>query len=208
MTDALAESPLAVDGSSIFVIGSSLTQASLPYQASALRAVGWDEAVVDGHDARGIRTTVLGDLYTGLGAVDVLRTAHGDVTEWIVDLGAHDACAWCPHEHVDVILDMMQAIGEGRLVMWVNVYLPTLPHHQEAWNTALVQAAARWGEHMVVYDWASVAAMNRPWLTGNGAHDPGTGYATRSMFIADAATVLLRERGPAAGRPHPARTGP
>jgi lysophospholipase L1-like esterase len=91
-----------------------------------------------------------------------------------------------------LIRQMMDRIGAGHRVLWVNVYLPKMPERQQAWNAALETVAEERPDEMFLYDWASLAAENEPWLARDQVHYSGTGYRQRSSAIAEA----LRDHTP------------
>lgn len=191
--ETLAGTSVAAAASSLSVtmIGDSLTAGSLPYQQAAFLAAGFSSGVVNGYGSRGIATKVTADPYTGLTAVDALRTKHGDTPYWVVALGTNDSGIYGSAKYADLIRRMMDAIGTGHRVMWVNIYLPTLPTRQANWNAALATVAAERDGEMVVYDWASIAAQHTGWLSSDRIHYTGTGYSQRSTAVAGVAWAMV-----------------
>ncbi|HRD99713.1 MAG TPA: hypothetical protein PLV68_00350 [Ilumatobacteraceae bacterium] len=207
LTATLPVSAAAADR--IFMIGDSLTYASLPYQADELRKAGWSDPVVDGYGARSIRFKIPSDPHTGLDAVTDLRRAHGDADDWIVALGQNDSGLYPPTEYPGVIREMLDHIGTGHRVMWVNIYAPADRSRQAAWNAALDQVAAERPDQLVVYDWASVAAGNRSWQLPDKVHYTDFGTRQRSRHVAAAATQVLGISRPSSlGAPAPQPYGP
>lgn len=181
----------AASSLSVTMIGDSLTAGSLPYQRAAFLAAGFSTAVVSGYGSRGIATKVTADPYTGLTAVEALRSANGDTPYWVVALGTNDSGIYGSAKYADLIRRMMDAIGPGHLVMWVNTYLPTMATRQGNWNAALATVAAEREGEMLVYDWASLAAQHSGWLSSDSIHYTGTGYAQRSTAVAGASWSMV-----------------
>lgn len=177
----------ASSGGRVAVVGDSLTVGTKPYQAAALLAAGWVEAVVDGSGSRGIATKVDGDPHTGLGAVDAIRSSGAEPDLWIVALGTNDAWIYPSARYGEMVAAMLDRIG-ATPVLWVNVYLPAAPTRQQAWNAALTDAAAA-RSNVSVHDWASLAAQHSGWLTSDHVHYTGTGYQARAAAIAEASTT-------------------
>jgi lysophospholipase L1-like esterase len=175
----------------ISVVGDSLTIGTLPYQNDALTNEGWIGSAIDAFKSRGIRTKMKADKHTGLTAVDAIRKKWGDSDLWVVALGTNDAGIISNDKQPDVIRQMMDRIGSGHSVLWVNVYLPATPPRQEHWNSALATVAAERSDEMFVFDWASLAAQNPKWLAHDKIHCSSTGYASRSTAIALATKTLV-----------------
>jgi lysophospholipase L1-like esterase len=175
----------------ISMVGDSLTCGSLPYQADAFAATGWSRSTIDAYVSRGVRTKVKADHHTGLTAVDAMRAKFGDTKSWVVALGTNDAVIYKQSRQVEVIRQMMDLIGPGHSVLWVNVYLPEAQPLQLAWNTALETVANAGTSEMYVYDWASFAAENQRWLAHDRLHYSADGYRYRSTAIGLASRELL-----------------
>lgn len=186
-----AASDSSQGGESISMVGDSLTVGCLPYQADAFVEGGWSEARINAHGSRGIRTKVASDPYTGLAAVDALRSSYGDTGTWVVALGTNDSGIHPAASYADLIRTMMDRIGPQHDVMWVNIYLPGSPTRQQQWNDALLLVADERPGEMVVYDWAMVATGHPAWITSDRVHYTGSGYQQRSAAVASA-TVGLR----------------
>ena len=195
----------ATPATRIAMIGDSLTIGTLPYQAAAFSDVGWSGSVIDACVSRGVRTKVKSDLHTGLTAVDAIRTTAGDCDVWVVALGTNDAGIFAKSKQPDLIRQMMDRIGGGHYVMWVNIYLPATLPRQQMWNAALGTVAAERPNEMFVYDWASVAAHNERWLADDQVHCSGKGYVNRSTEIASATRSLIPSVPPSAGSGRPRR---
>lgn len=197
-SNASAYTKATTPATRIALIGDSLTIGTLPYQAGAFSDVGWAGSAIDGYGSRGVRTKVKSDLHTGLTAVDGIRTTTGDCDVWVVALGTNDAGIFAKAKHPGLIRQMMDRIGGGHYVMWVNIYLPATPPRQQLWNTALEMVAEERPNEMLVFDWASLAAQNERWLADDQVHCSGKGYMHRSTAIAAATRTLVPSVPPAA----------
>ncbi|HEY0521362.1 MAG TPA: GDSL-type esterase/lipase family protein [Ilumatobacteraceae bacterium] len=187
--------------SRISVIGDSLTSGTLPYQPDALSTVGWEQATIDSYVSRGIRSKVKADRHTGLTSIDAIRATAGDSDLWVVALGTNDAGIYSKEKHADLINMMMERIGAGHYVMWVNVYLPGNKARQQHWNSALETVAAGHQGEMFVLDWATLAAENRNWMLDDGIHCSAKGYMHRATAIASATRSLIPPVAPSATKP-------
>ena len=187
----------------VSVIGDSLTLGTLPYQADALSGAGWARSTIDAHGSRGIRTKVKSDKNTGLTAVDAIREASGDSVLWVVALGTNDAGLYPKLKQPDMIQLMMDHIGTGHRVLWVNIYLPAKPVRHESWNAALQTVADERPGEMFIFDWAGLAAANPHWLADDEIHCSGKGYAQRSAAIALATRSIVPAGRTATGQRSP-----
>ena len=179
----------ADDGSLVFAIGDSLTIGMSPHLPSRAAASGWGGIRIDAFKSRGIRTKVGADPTTGLGAVTSLRQRFGDTESWIVALGTNDAGSRRARV-TQLIREMLDAIGPGHRVLWVNVHLPRTPGVQQAWNTSLDQVAAERPDQLLVLDWASIAARQRGIMAPDGVHLTAAGYALMAAEVATASESL------------------
>jgi lysophospholipase L1-like esterase len=178
----------------VSVVGDSLTVGTLPYQAKDFVMSGWMGSAIDAFVSRGIRTKVARDPHTGLTAVDALRAAHGDTALWVVALGTNDSLIYRSTRYPAVIEQMLEHIGDGHRVVWVNIYLPKAAPHQSAWNEALVAVAAERPDQLTICDWATLAAQNPSWLAADHIHCNATGYQHRSAMIAAASRLAMGTR--------------
>jgi lysophospholipase L1-like esterase len=172
------------------MVGDSLTVGTMPYQADDFRAQGWSRTMIDAYTNRGIKTKVRRDLHTGLTAVDAIRDSWGDTAVWIVALGTNDALIYPKRKHAQVITEMMDRIGRGHKVMWINAYVPEREPLAAAWNTSLDEVASL-RDDMYVFDWAGLAFENQTWLAIDGVHCSVLGYEKRSEMIGRASRYLL-----------------
>ena len=175
----------------VFVIGDSLTFLAQPNVSTALTDVGWAASHVDAFEGRGVDFTLQGAPDTGLRAIDSLRSQFGDDDDWIVALGTNEVLFRDRSTYSSAIRHMLDRIGAGRRVMWVNTYLPDHPVQQAAWNAALDQAAAERNGDLVVYDWASVNAQHPEWMLYDNVHHNVEGNAAWARAIGDASSATL-----------------
>jgi lysophospholipase L1-like esterase len=180
----------------VSVVGDSLTLGTLPYQGDAFTNAGWSGSAIDAFKSRGIRTKMRIDQHTGLTAVDAIRKKWGDSDLWVVALGTNDAGIFAKDKQPEAIRQMMDRIGSGHYVLWINVYLPATPRRQQNWNTALATVAAERKDEMFVFDWASLAAQNPKWLAHDQIHCSPQGYRNRSTAIAFATKSVVPSTPP------------
>ena len=175
----------------ISVVGDSLTVGTVPYQARAFTRFGWSDTAIDAHNSRGVRTKVGSDPRTGLGAIDAIRARSGDSELWVIALGTNDAGIVGQPRHAELIASVMNRIGTGHYVMWVNIFLPLNPPRQEYWNTSLAKAASDRPDELFIFDWASIAAVNPAWMAEDQVHYNAEGYWQRSALLAEATRTLI-----------------
>lgn len=179
-------SSLRASATRVSVVGDSLTIGTMPYQSDAFFYAGWGHCAIDAYNSRGIRTKLKKDRHTGLTSVDAIRSKSGDSDLWVVALGTNDAGIYAKAKHAEVIGLMIDKIGSGHTIMWVNVYLPKALPHQDSWNSALATVAQERPDEMFVFDWASLAENNPQWLANDRIHCTNKGYLQRASAIAQA----------------------
>ena len=163
-TRVAASTRITTESTRISVVGDSLTEGTVPYQADTLSYLNWSSTAIDAFKSRGIRTKLKADKHTGLSAVDAIREEYGDSDLWVVALGSNDAGFYELDEQPQVIREMLDRIGDGHYVLWVNVYLPATLKRQRAWNASLATVAAERPHQLFVLDWATLAQENPKWL--------------------------------------------
>ena len=175
----------------VSVVGDSLTTGTVPYQATAFADVGFARTTIDSFHSRGVRTKVKRDPHTGLTAVDAIREEVGDSQLWVVELGTNDSGVHHKEQYPEVILQLMDRIGGGHYVMWVNIYLPTKPQRQQNWNAALEAVAEDFPDEMFVLNWATLANEHPGWTSVDQIHCTPVGYKNRATSIATACSVMI-----------------
>jgi len=125
---------------------------------------------------------------------------------WVLALGTNDTADVYVGSTVSQaarIQRMMSVIG-NQPIMWVNVRSlltsgPYAESQMQLWNSALLQACARYPD-MRVYNWAADAQSN--WFIADGIHYTSAGYAARAHLIARALAAAFPARSQRA-RPRP-----
>jgi len=191
---AAAATRVTTESTRVSLVGDSLTEGTLPYQADTLSYLNWSSSAIDAFKSRGIRTKMKGDPHTGLSAVDAIRETYGDSDLWVVALGSNDAGFYPLDEQPEVIREMLDRIGDGHYVLWVNVYLPATLKRQHAWNASLATVAAERPHQLFVLDWATLAEENPKWLGSDKLHCSTVGYKKRASVIAQATKTLVPTR--------------
>jgi hypothetical protein len=172
------------------VIGDSLTSIGQADLRAALADVGWTAVHVNAAASRSVFYKASRDPYTGLEAVDRLRSTSGDTACWIVALGTNDVGLWDESEYSMVIRTMLDRIGPDRQVLWVNVYKGARPSWQSAWNSALVEVEAQRPRALIVFDWAAIMAQHPEWAVSDQTHYTAAGNVARAAAIAEASRHL------------------
>lgn len=175
----------------VSVVGDSLTTGTVAYQANAFADVGFERTTIDAFQSRGVRTKLKKDPHTGLTAVDGIRETAGDSQLWVVQLGTNDAGIHRKEQYPELIGQMMDRIGGGHYVMWVNIYLPGKPTRQANWNAALAAAAAERPDEMFILNWAALADQNPRWTSSDHIHCTAVGYRNRATAISTACDVSV-----------------
>lgn len=170
----------------IGVVGDSLTVGS----ATQLR----NELAIRGLTAR-ISAQSGRSIPGGVTAVQELRASGFDSLVWVVALGTNDiwwdagcGCGITTSTAAGRIQTMLDAIGPGRHVYWVNVNRLDIPQAVSVFNQALLQAAAGRASLRVI-DFHSLSAANMSWFANDGVHLSSTGYAQRALQVATAAAT-------------------
>jgi lysophospholipase L1-like esterase len=200
-TTVAGASTRRAEATRVSVVGDSLTEGTMPYQAETLSYLGWGSAAIDAYKSRGIATKMKGDPHTGLSAVDSIRSTSGDSDLWVVALGTNDAGFYPQDKQVTLIREMVDQIGAEHYVLWVNVYLPGTLKRQRMWNDSLTMVAAERPNQMFILDWATLAEENPKWLAGDKIHCSGAGYKNRASVIAQATKTLVPSTPPVRSLP-------
>jgi lysophospholipase L1-like esterase len=187
--------PPGTVNASVGVIGDSLTVASATPLTSALSARGID-VQISAQTGRSIPG--------GITALTALRESGFDSLVWVVALGTNDiwwnpscGCGITPSAASNLIQRMLDAIGPGRYVYWVNVHRTDVPVAVAVFNQALAQAAVN-RPNLRIVDWYGLSSANLGWFAGDGIHLSSTGYTRRAEQIAVAVAanpVALATRG-------------
>jgi hypothetical protein len=116
----------------------------------------------------------------------------------VVALGTNDTAniaVGASYTRAGAIDAMMNAIGAGEPVLWVNTFTTrTTGAYANAnmilFNQALDEARARWPT-LRVFDWATIAAGGTAPYS-DGIHHTTAGYTVRNAAIAEALRLLGR----------------
>ncbi len=202
-------------GSSILVLGDSMTMGDRRYLRPALEAIGWRSVKVDGEPSRRIPSSVR-EPYSGVKIVRALRAASAEPDAYVIALGTNDIGFVVEYHQTPraLITQMLDAIGPAHRVLWIDVVQPDLPEGASWFNHTLDEMADEHPERLVVLRWSRAAASHPEWFLNDGIHLSELGHAQRSALVAQASLAL---RGGAAVPPalppvppslHPGSRGP
>jgi lysophospholipase L1-like esterase len=175
------------DPSAIAVVGDSLSLQAGGPEEEALTAAGWQTVVLDVQMGRRINVESSRPPTSGISAVRAIRATHRDPLTWVIELGTNDA----PMIGDDAaalkraIESMLDEIGSGHRVVWVNVYHAPRPVAAATVDRVLDELALE--EHgIVVADWAA-RAWRDGYLLPDGVHLTAMGTLAYASMVADAA---------------------
>jgi lysophospholipase L1-like esterase len=147
-------------------VGDSLTGMSSEQSLARLRAAGWAPITLNAQSGRripeaGTRKNPDGTVtkvISGIAAVQHIRATEPDAPTWIVGLGTNDIGATGPDPVAvrKVIEQMLDEIGPGHRIAWVNIHHGTDPEGTAVFNSVLAAVAAERTD-LVVADWAALA---------------------------------------------------
>jgi hypothetical protein len=141
------------------VVGDSLSVQSTNDQRSALQQAGWQSIVIDAESLRRIpKDSTTQPPYSGVAAVRDIRAHGADPHTWIVELGTNDIGHTGTNSLsiIKVINTMLDEIGPGHRIVWINIYQGQQPERTATWNQVLEEVVAGRGD-LVLGDWAAVA---------------------------------------------------
>jgi GDSL-like lipase/acylhydrolase family protein len=185
-TTSTTASPTPPDPRAIVVVGDSLSVQAGGPERVALDAAGWRTVRFDTQIGRRIATRSAAPSSSGIAAVRALRATGGDALTWVIELGTNDVSeigddARALGRSIDAMLD---EIGPGHRVVWVNVYHHWRSAAAATFNRVLADAASR-HPGMVVADWASHAPRD-DYLLPDGVHLTASGSVAYASIIVDA----------------------
>ncbi len=143
----------------VAVVGDSLSVQSTKDQRSALQQAGWQSIVIDAESLRRIpKDSTTQPPYSGVAAVRDIRAHRADPHTWIVELGTNDIGHTGTNSLsiIKVINTMLDEIGPGHHIVWINIYQGQQPERTATWNQVLQEVAAGRAD-LVLGDWAAVA---------------------------------------------------
>lgn len=196
-------------GSSVVVLGDSVTKGDRHYLKPALNAVGWAHVKVDGEPCRRIPASA-SEPYSGVKIVRALRAAGASPDAFVIALGTNDIGFVVEYHQTPrkLISEMLDAIGPGRRVLWVDVVQPDLPEGAAWFNRTLAEMAEERPGQLLVLRWSRAAAAHHEWFLDDGIHLSEIGHAQRAALVAQASLALRRPGAPPALPPIPASLYP
>jgi hypothetical protein len=177
----------------VAVVGDSLAYSAATPLFTALRELGGNPVL---RVAPGRRIPVWGldgQISPGLDEVRKLRSSAPAV--WVVQLGTNDVAAepFSRARYRELVTAMLDTIGPGAPVVWVNIHRDDRPAESRAFDDTLRLVARTW-PGLTIADWDAVAQREAV-LAADGIHlgDRGT-----ARFVATIAGAVSRA-GSAAG---------
>lgn len=173
------------------LVGDSLTYAYWSGLPSSFVAENWGPFQLEARSGR-FTTTTTTDATSGLDAVRRIRAGGFDPAVWIIALGTNDLSLTygVPGATAALIDTMMNEIGAGHRVVWVNVYNRNSLTKAIAFNDEL-QAATQRHPDLEIADWFSVVSAHPEWMYTDGVHNNLAGAIARNEFVAHAALVAF-----------------
>ena len=155
---------------SLAMVGDSITLGTETELRERLASLGVEIRAIDAEDGR--RMTPDGDGVSGVEAVAALASsATPDL--WVIALGTNDVGLYNGAEfYAPIITEMIDAVPDGAPLVWVDVYVESIPDRSAEFNAALRDALEARGQATVV-DWASLAAEDG--VLRDGIHPSGYG---------------------------------
>lgn len=178
----------ASDGPVVGVIGDSLLAYDRADLDASLRAVGWTGSRIDAVPSRRIPDSVRAPL-SGIKAIRALRAEGFDTPYWVIALGTNDIGLLGSSDPRALVTGLLDELGPGTKVLWVNADQPRYPEATARFDGALASVLDERGGF--VFDWAALARANRSWLVSDGIHLTGAGYRQRHRLLAQASRALL-----------------
>ncbi len=159
-------------------------------------------------EARSGRRTILSTSLatSGIDGVRHIRRSGFDPDLWVIALGTNDLNISVPTTGAtDALINaMLDEIGPGHRVVWVNAYTTKSSVNAAAFNDRLL-AVSQLRPMMVVADWSSLAAEHPDWISFDGVHTSPMGADQRNEWLAATALAdrdpdAVTGTGPATGR--------
>lgn len=183
----------------VAIVGDSLTVSYIAGLPATLRSAGFGPFQIEARSAR--RTLVpLPGVTAGIDGVRHIRASGFDPPLWVIALGTNDVnlTARPPGAADLTIVALLDEIGPGHRVLWVNTFAARSDANARSFNARLAAIAAT-RANVTVADWYSFAADNRQWIRDDGVHPTATGAVQRNEFVVQQAF---------AARPVPPRRDP
>jgi lysophospholipase L1-like esterase len=162
-------------------------QSALQEQAR-LRQAGWSPVTHNSQFGRRVPWDANTHTpFSGIAAVNQVRSTVGDPHTWIIELGTNDVGE--THDDAEsirtVIQSMLAVIGPDHRIVWVNVHHGFEPAASATFNRVLGEIAAQRPD-LVVADWAGVAETPG-YLIADHIHLTPEGQVAYAALIAAAA---------------------
>jgi GDSL-like lipase/acylhydrolase family protein len=173
---------------SIALIGDSLSAQSTVQQIASLKEAGWGPVVVNALSGRRIPSDSPDPPSSGIAALHTVRAAGNHPTTWIVELGTNDVIKNGADavELRRVIELMLDAIGPGHRIVWVNVHTGYNPKGAVRFN-AVLRAVAAGRRDLTIADWAG-HAKDGNFLLADDTHLTVAGTEAFASLITRTAT--------------------
>ncbi len=151
------KAPRIVRGA-VAIVGDSLTAQSTNALRAGLAEEGWKPVTIDAERNRRIVVgSGPGEPKAGRSVVKALKASGTDPHTWIVALGTNDVLAAADDTQVRaLVMAMLDAIGPGHRIVWVDVYLGQQQAATTRWNRMLREIASERTD-LVLAPWSAVA---------------------------------------------------
>jgi hypothetical protein len=170
----------------IAVIGDSLTAGLINDLGSRLGDAGFGGLRIDAVVSR--RMTKSSSVSSGTSAIQAARSAGFDPTNWMIALGTNDFYE-SSSAMERMINEVLNEIGSGHTVTWVNIWMTAHTDESARFNTALARVDAQRSSLRVI-DWASSARAHPNWFAGDGVHYTSDGLRNRNAALVRGALDL------------------
>jgi lysophospholipase L1-like esterase len=181
----------------VVVLGDSLTWDTAPSLEAAFRAAGWGPVVVDAFPGRQV-TDDEPDPFSGLVAAKRL-VLERDVRDapWVVALGTNDIGpeGGSEAENRAAVEELLDFLGSGTRVLWVDVWRTDLAERSFAYNLMLADLAGT-RANLEIIPWAGEAWVRPEWFEEDGIHLTADGMAARDRFLVERVTAAVPADAP------------
>jgi lysophospholipase L1-like esterase len=183
--DATATRPDHIDAhGDVALVGDSLSFQATAAETAELRAAGW-KVTINAEPGRRIAYDANPGPSSGITAVRKIRADGFDPHTWIIELGTNEmwtSAGRDPNAMRALVEQMLQEIGPGHRVVWVNIHFGAAPEGTAVFNQVLAQVAAQRSD-LVVGDWAD-RAVTPGYLIEDQIHLTPAGIAAMGRVVA------------------------
>jgi lysophospholipase L1-like esterase len=165
----------AGSGTRVFVVGDSLTVGAADFGGlrGKLEDAGFNPTI-SARTGRGLE-----------GGLSVLRSQGSLPHIVVVALGTNDVAYGRSTKSFGALVDdVMEAVGDDRFVLWINLDLDGTSWGAEQagrFNRVLREKSWKHG-NLAVADWSSFVDDHASWMASDDVHLTGTGYRQRANF--------------------------